>query len=101
MLSTNCTSPTQSNEARTHENQPMKRSRDIYEIFKKNSKLPTENIETLSQRKKMEETFSPSHDMAKDVGNGGKLLGEQDSLWRHGQLLEKVDWYSYLEMPIK
>ena len=25
----------------------------------------------------MEETFSPSHDMAKDVGSGGKLLGEQ------------------------
>ena len=28
----------------------------------------------------MEETFFPSHDMAKDVGNGGKLLGEQDPL---------------------
>ena len=28
----------------------------------------------------MEETFSPSHDMTEDVGSGGKLLGEQDSL---------------------
>ena len=30
----------------------------------------------------MEETFSPSQDMAKDVGNlnGEKLFGEQDSL---------------------
>ena len=68
MSSTNCTSSTQSNKARTYENQPIKRSKDIYEIFKKISKLQTENIDTLSQRKKMEETFSPSHDMAKDVG---------------------------------
>ena len=44
------------------------------------SKMPTENIDTLPQRQKMEETFFPSHDMAKDVGNGGKLLKEQDSL---------------------
>ena len=28
----------------------------------------------------MKGTFSSSHDMAEDVGNGGKLLGEQDSL---------------------
>ena len=28
----------------------------------------------------MEVTFSPCHDMTEDVGNGGKLLGEQDSL---------------------
>ena len=30
----------------------------------------------------MEETFSPSHDMAEDVGSGsgGKLLGEKNSL---------------------
>ena len=29
----------------------------------------------------MEEIFfSPSHDMAEDVGSGGKLFGEQDSL---------------------
>ena len=28
----------------------------------------------------MEETFSQNHDMAEDVGSGGKLLGEQDSL---------------------
>ena len=26
--------------------------------------------------------FSPSHDMAEDVGSGGKLLGEQDSLMK-------------------
>ena len=36
--------------------------------------------ETLCQKKKMEATFFPSHDMTEDVGNGGKLLGEQDSL---------------------
>ena len=27
----------------------------------------------------MEIFFSPSHDMAEDMGSGGKLLGEQDS----------------------
>ena len=27
-----------------------------------------------------EENFSPSHEMTKDMGSGGKLLGEQDSL---------------------
>ena len=42
--------------------------------------MSTKNIETLSQRQKMEETFSPSHDMAKDVGSGEKLFKEQDSL---------------------
>ena len=30
-------------------------------------KLPTESSETLSQKKKVEKTFSPSHNMAKDV----------------------------------
>ena len=44
------------------------------------SKLPTNNFETSSQKKKIEETSSPSHDMAEDVGSYGKLLGEQDSL---------------------
>ena len=44
------------------------------------SKLSAENIETLSPRKKMEETFSRSHNMSEDVGIGGKLLGDQDSL---------------------
>ena len=29
---------------------------------------------------KMKETFSLIHDMAEDVGNGGKLLKEQHSL---------------------
>ena len=28
----------------------------------------------------MEETFSPSYNMAEDVDGGGKLFGEQDSL---------------------
>ena len=51
---------TQSKKAQAHENQPMKRSRNIYEIFKKISKLAVENIETLSQKQKVEETFSPS-----------------------------------------
>ena len=59
---------------------PMKRSKDIYEILKKISKLPVENIETLSQRKKIEKTFSPSHDLVEDVDSSEKLLGEQDSL---------------------
>ena len=58
----------------------MKRSKDISRTFKKMSKLSVENIETLFQRQKIKETFSPSHDMAKDVGSGGKLLGEKDSL---------------------
>ena len=47
------------------------------------SKLSAKNIKTLSQKQNMEKTFSPSQDMAKDVGiylNGGKLLGEQDFL---------------------
>ena len=60
----------------------MKRSRDISRVLKKISKLPAENIETLSQRQNME-TFSLSQDVAEDGGNylnGGKLLGEQDSL---------------------
>ena len=46
------------------------------------SKLSVKNIETLSQKQKMEETFFPSQDMVEDVGsylNGGKSLGEQDS----------------------
>ena len=47
------------------------------------SNLPTKNIETFVSKEKMEETFSLSQDMAEDVGsylNGGKSLGEQDSL---------------------
>ena len=47
------------------------------------SKFPAKNIETLSQRKNMEDTFSSSQDMTEDVDsylNGGKSLGEQDSL---------------------
>ena len=47
------------------------------------SKLSAKNIKTLSQKQNMEKTFSPSQDMAKDVGiylSGGKLLGEQDFL---------------------
>ena len=33
------------------------------------SKMSAKSIETLSQREKMEETFSPSHDMVKFVSN--------------------------------
>ena len=61
----------------------MKRSRDIFGVFKKISKLGVENIEALSERQNMEETFSPSQDMAEDVDsylNCGKLLREQDFL---------------------
>ena len=47
---------------------PMKKSRDIYEIFKKISKLSTKNIKILSQKKKVDETFSPSQDMTKYMG---------------------------------
>ena len=46
--------------AQTHENQFMKRFRDIYEIFKKISKLLAKNIETLSQKQKVKDTFSSS-----------------------------------------
>ena len=68
------------NRVQAYKNRPMKRSKDIYGIFKKNSKLVTENIKTLSQRQNMEEAFSPSQDMAKDVGSylkGGSLLGSK------------------------
>ena len=58
----------------------MKGSKDVFGIFFKISKLPIESIETLSQKQKVEETFSPSRDMVEYVGSGGKLLGEQDSL---------------------
>ena len=58
----------------------MKRSRDIYGIFKKISKLGTENIETLSQKQNVEKTFCLSQDMTEYVDNGGKLLEEQDFL---------------------
>ena len=44
--------PTQFEKAQVRKNQQMKRSRDIYGIFKKNSKLSAENIETLSQKAK-------------------------------------------------
>ena len=33
------------------------------------SKLPVKSSETLSQKQKMEETFSPCHDMAEYVSN--------------------------------
>ena len=57
MLSPNRVSPTQSDKAYANKNQPMKRSRDIARIFKKNSKLPVENIETLSQRQRWRRFF--------------------------------------------
>ena len=46
------------------------------------SKLTAKNIKTLSQKPKVEKTFSPSHDMAEYVNSywkWEKLLGEQDS----------------------
>ena len=59
----------------------MKRSRDIFGILKKNSKLLADNIKTLCQRQNMEDIFfSSSHDMAEDVGSDGKLLKKQDCL---------------------
>ena len=42
------------------------------------SKLSAKNIETLSQRQKMEETFFSSHDMVEYVS----------SYWKWGKLLE-------------
>ena len=51
-------------------NQPMKGSRGISEFFlNKLSKLQVENSETLYQKPKVEDTFSPSHDMAEDVSS--------------------------------
>ena len=38
-------------------------------IFNKLSKLPTKNSETLSQKSKVEEIFSSSHDMVDDVSS--------------------------------
>ena len=55
----------------------------MFENFKIISKLSTKNIETLSQKQKMGETFSQSQDIAGDMGscfNGEKLLEGQDSL---------------------
>ena len=49
----------------------------------------------------MEETFSPSHDMAKDVGGGGKLLGEQDSLVEIWTVIGESGLVQFSEMPIK
>ena len=46
------------------------------------SKLLAKNIETLSQRQKMEETFSTSHDMTEDMS----------SYWKWGKLLRKQDF---------
>ena len=57
MPSPNRTILTQFEKAKAHDNQPMKRSRDISRIFKFLSKLLIESGETLSQREKMNETF--------------------------------------------
>ena len=54
----------------------MKKSRYIYGILKKNSKL---YIETLPQKQKVKKTFSPSHDIVEYVDSDGKLIEEQDS----------------------
>ena len=79
-----------------------KRTKDISEIFfKKNSKLIVENIETLSHNAKMEETFSPSHDMVEDLGNGGNLLGEQDSLVETRTVIEESRLVQLLENAYK
>ena len=53
------------------------------------SKMPSKNIETLFQRQNMEGTFSPNQDMTKYIGNGGKLLGEQDSLVEIWTIIEE------------
>ena len=73
----------------------MKRSRDIFGIFKNNSKLPVENIETLSQKQKMDESFSQSQDMAEYVGSCGKLLEEQNSLLKAWTTIEIVGWLRF------
>ena len=69
--------------------------------FLKFSKLPAENINTLSQRHNMKETFSLSQDMAEDMDSylkwwkitrGARLLsGDMGSYWESGlvQLLRK------------
>ena len=61
--------PTQSEKAQSHENRPMKRSRDIYGILKKKSKLPAKNIEILFQKQKIDDIFSSSHDMIEYMNN--------------------------------
>ena len=73
----------------------MKKSKDISGIFKKISKLPTENIKTLSQKQKVKDIFSPSQDMTECVGNGGKLLEEQDSLLKARTTIRIVGWCSF------
>ena len=50
-------SPTQFDKDRAHENQPMKRSKDIFEIFKYFFKAIAENIKTLSQEQKWRRLF--------------------------------------------
>ena len=60
MPSSNHAKSIQSDKAQTHDNQSMKRSKDIFEILKKISKLSIKNIKTMSQKKKVDETFSPS-----------------------------------------
>ena len=49
----------------------------------------------------MEDIFSPSHDMAEDVGSGGKLLGEQDFTVETWTVIGEVGWCSYSKLPIK
>ena len=49
----------------------------------------------------MEETFSPSHDMTKHMGNGGKLLGEQDFLAKTWTVIGESGLMQLLKMPIK
>ena len=85
--------PTQSKKAQTHENQPIKRSRNISEIFKKISNLPAKNIETLSQKQKVKKTFYPSQDMIQYVGSGRKLLEKKDSLLKAWTVI--VGWCNF------
>ena len=43
----------------------------------------------------MEETFSPSQDMVKYMGNGGKLLEEQDPLLKAWTTIGIVGWRNF------
>ena len=62
--------------------------------------MSAENIETLSQKKKVENTFSPSQDMTEYVGSGGKLLKEQDFLLKAWAAIGIVGWCNFFNEKV-
>ena len=49
----------------------------------------------MSQKQKVEETFSPSQNMVEYMGSGGKLLEEQDPLLKAWVAIGIVGWCNF------